>query len=75
MPDTRKIADSRNACREIPRFYHKYREEDPAATGTESCKDLMGKRQLYNLLEDGINDIKKGNILTEEEMDKELDMM
>jgi hypothetical protein len=75
MPDIRKSADSRNAYGEFSQFYHKYREGDPAVTSAETREDLTGKRKLYALLEDGINDIKKGNILTEEEMDKELDMM
>jgi len=33
------------------------------------------KRELYKLLEDGINDIKNGNVLSEEEMDKSIDLM
>jgi hypothetical protein len=75
MPDIRKSADSRNAYSEISRFCHKYRAGDPAVAGTETGKDVMGKRRLYDLLKDSIHDIKNGNILTEEEMDKELDMM
>jgi hypothetical protein len=30
---------------------------------------------LYNLLEEAENDVKNGNYLTEEEMDKEIDLM
>jgi hypothetical protein len=41
----------------------------------ETYEEITGKRELYNLLEDGISDIKNGNILTEEEMDKSLDLM
>ncbi|MDR1230932.1 MAG: antitoxin PHD [Spirochaetaceae bacterium] len=70
-----KSADSRNAYREISRFHHKYPEGSPVAASVEIREDLSEKRKLYDLLEDGINDIQKGHILTEEEMDKELDMM
>jgi hypothetical protein len=38
-------------------------------------EEITGIRELYRLLEDGIDDIKNGNILTEEEMDKSLDIM
>jgi PHD/YefM family antitoxin component YafN of YafNO toxin-antitoxin module len=84
MPTIRKSADLRNAYGEISEFCHKYREPifitrngegDMAVMSIETYEDLIGKRKLYNLLEEGINDIKNGNILTEEEMDKELDMM
>jgi PHD/YefM family antitoxin component YafN of YafNO toxin-antitoxin module len=84
MPAIRKSADLRNAYNEISQFCHKYREPvfitkngegDLAVMSIETYEDLIGKRKLYNLLEDGINDIKNGNILTEEEMDKELDLM
>jgi PHD/YefM family antitoxin component YafN of YafNO toxin-antitoxin module len=84
MPTIRKSADLRNAYSEISEFCHKYREPvfitkngegDLAVMSIETYEDLVGKRKLYNLLEDGINDIKNGNIITEEEMDRELDMM
>jgi PHD/YefM family antitoxin component YafN of YafNO toxin-antitoxin module len=72
----------RNAYGEISEFCHKYREPifitrngegDLAVMSIETYEDLIGKRKLYNLLEEGINDIKSGNILTEEEMDKEME--
>ena len=84
MPTIRKSADLRNAYGEISEFCHKYREPvfitkngegDLAVMSIETYEDLIGKRKLYNLLEDGINDIKNGNVLTEEEMDKELNLM
>jgi PHD/YefM family antitoxin component YafN of YafNO toxin-antitoxin module len=84
MPTIRKSADLRNAYSEISEFCHKYREPvfitkngagDLAVMSIETYEELIGKRKLYNLLEDGINDIKNGNILTEEEMDKDLDLM
>jgi PHD/YefM family antitoxin component YafN of YafNO toxin-antitoxin module len=84
MPVIRKSADLRNAYSEISEFCHKYREPifitkngdgDLAVMSIETYEDLIGKKKLYNLLEDGINDIKNGDILTEEEMDKEMSLM
>jgi PHD/YefM family antitoxin component YafN of YafNO toxin-antitoxin module len=84
MPAIRKSADLQNAYSEISEFCHKYREPvfitkngegDLAVMSIETYEDLVGKRRLYNLLEDGIDDIKNRNILTEEEMDKELELM
>jgi PHD/YefM family antitoxin component YafN of YafNO toxin-antitoxin module len=84
MPTIRKSADLRNAYSEISEFCHKYREPvfitkngegDLAVMSIETYEELTGKRKLYSLLNDGINDIKNGNILTEEEMDRELDSM
>jgi PHD/YefM family antitoxin component YafN of YafNO toxin-antitoxin module len=84
MPAIRKSTDLRNAYSEISEFCHKYREPvfitkngegDLAVMSIETYEDLIGKRKLYNLLEDGINDIRNGNILTEEEMDKEMELM
>jgi PHD/YefM family antitoxin component YafN of YafNO toxin-antitoxin module len=84
MPTIRKSADLRNSYGEISEFCHKYREPvfitkngegDLAVMSIETYEALTGRRNLYSLLEDGINDIKYGNILTEEEMDRELDLM
>jgi PHD/YefM family antitoxin component YafN of YafNO toxin-antitoxin module len=84
MPTIRKSADLRNAYSEISEFCHKYREPvfitkngagDLAVMSIETYEEITGKRKLYNLLEDGITDIKNGNILTEEEMDRSLDLM
>jgi len=38
-------------------------------------EEIAGKQELYKFLEDGINDIKNGNVLSEEEMDKSIDLM
>ncbi|GHU16415.1 prevent-host-death protein [Spirochaetia bacterium] len=84
MPAIRKSADLRNAYSEISEFCHKYREPvfitkngagDLAVMSIETYEEITGRRELYKLLEDGINDIKNGNILTEEEMDRSLDLM
>ena len=84
MPAIRKSAVLRNAYSEISEFCHKYREPvfitkngagDLAVMSIETYEEITGRRELYKLLEDGINDIKNGNILTEEEMDRSLDLM
>jgi prevent-host-death family protein len=78
MPTIRPSADLRNNYNEISELCHEYAEPvfitkngtgDIAVMSIETYEDLIGKRKLYDLLEDGIN------ILTEEEMDKELDIM
>ena len=84
MPVIRKSADLRNAYSEISEFCHKYREPifitkngegDLAVMSIETYEEITGKRRLYNLLEEGVNDIKNGNILSEEEVDTVLDSM
>jgi hypothetical protein len=43
--------------------------------GTETYETITRKQQLCNLLEEADNDIENGNFLTEEEMEKEIDLM
>jgi hypothetical protein len=74
MPAIKKSADLRNAYRE-PIFFTKKGEGDLSVIGIETYEELTGRGTLYNLLQEGINDIRNENILTEEEMDKELDLM
>ena len=84
MPVIRKSADLRNSYADISDFCHKYREPvfitrngegDLAVMSIETYEEITGKQKLYKLLEEGENDIKKGIFLTEEEMDKEMDLM
>ena len=84
MPVIRKSADLRNSYSDISDFCHKYREPvfitrngvgDLAVMSIATYEEIIGKRNLYNLLDEGLNDIKNGNVLSEEEMDKELDLM
>jgi len=84
MPVIRKSADLRNSYSEISDFCHKYREPvfitrngegDLAVMSIATYEELTGIRSLYKLLEEGENDIKNGRFLTEEEMDKALDLM
>ena len=84
MPSIRNSADLLNNYGEISTFCHEYREPvfltkngegDLAVMSIETYEEITGKRELYRLLEDGINDIKNGNILSEEEMDKSINLM
>jgi len=84
MPVIRKSADLRNSYSDISAFCHKYREPvfitkngmgDLAVMSIATYEEIIGKQKLYNLLEEGMQDIKNGNVLSEEEMDKELDLM
>ena len=84
MPVIRKSADLRNSYAEISNFCHKYREPvfitrngsgDLAVMSIEKYEEIIGRQNLYKLLEEGENDIKNGNFLTEEEMEKEMELM
>ena len=84
MPEIRKSADLRNSYSDISDFCHKYREPvfitrngegDLAVMSIETYEEITGKQKLLTLLEEGENDIKNGKFLTEEEMEKEMDLM
>jgi prevent-host-death family protein len=84
MPAIRKSADLRNKYGEISEFCHTYREPvfitkngegDLAVMSIETYEELAGKLELYQLLQDGLTQIKNGEIITEEEMDQALDLM
>ncbi|GHU87429.1 prevent-host-death protein [Spirochaetia bacterium] len=81
MPAIRASADLRNDYGEISTFCHENREPifitengrgDLAVMSIETYEEFMGKIELYQLLEVGLNQIKNGEIITEEEMMKEL---
>ena len=84
MPVIKKSAELRNNYGEISAFCHKYREPifitkngegDLAVMSIETYETLSGKNELYQLIQEGIDDIKNGRTLTEEEMDRSLDLM
>jgi prevent-host-death family protein len=75
MPVIRKSADLRNSYSEISDFCHKNREPvfitkngagDLAVMSIETYDEITGRRKLYNLLEEGLIDIKNGDTLSEE---------
>lgn len=84
MPAIRKSADLINNFNEIMEFCQNYREPvfitnndqgQLAVMSKEMYEEITGIQRLYSLLAEGENDIKEGRILTEEEMDREIDLM
>ena len=77
MPAIRKSADLRNNYGEISEFCHSYREPifitkngqgDLAVMSIAYYEELMGRLNLYQAIQVGLNDIENGEIVTEEEM-------
>jgi PHD/YefM family antitoxin component YafN of YafNO toxin-antitoxin module len=77
MPTIRKSADLRNNYGKISDFCHKYREPvfitkngegDLAVMSIETYEELMGRLELYEAIEVGMNQIENGETITEEEM-------
>ena len=77
MPAIRKSADLRNKYGEISEFCHTYREPifitkngqgDLAVMSIETYEELMGRLELYQAIEVGLNQIKNGETISEEEM-------
>jgi PHD/YefM family antitoxin component YafN of YafNO toxin-antitoxin module len=82
MPVIKKSADLRNNYSEISAFCHKYREPifitkngegDLAVMSIETYETLFGKNELYRFIQEGIDDIKNGKTLTEEEVVKNME--
>jgi PHD/YefM family antitoxin component YafN of YafNO toxin-antitoxin module len=81
MPAIRKSADLRNSYGKISEFCHKYREPifitkngegDLAVMSIETYEELSGKNELYKFIQDGIDDIENGRIVTESEILKNM---
>jgi len=81
MPAIRKSADLRNNYGEISEFCHNYREPifitkngqgDLAVMSIETYEEIIGKLELYKQIQIGINQIKKGEIVSEEKMMKKI---
>ena len=53
--------------------YRKNGEGDLAVMSIETYETLSGKNELYQLIQEGIDDIKNGRTLTEEEIIKNMD--
>jgi PHD/YefM family antitoxin component YafN of YafNO toxin-antitoxin module len=82
MPVIKKSADLLNNYSEISAFCHKYREPifitksgegDLAVMSIETYETLSGKNELYRFIQEGIDDIKNGKTLTEEEVVKNME--
>lgn len=70
MPTIRPSSDLRNSYNEISEFCHKYNEPvyitkngtgDLAVMSIETYEKLVGKFELYSMLEKGLADIDNGN--------------
>jgi len=77
MPAIRKSADLRNNYSEISEFCHNYREPifitkngqgDLAVMSISHYEELIGRLELYQAIQIGLNQIENGEIITEEEM-------
>ena len=72
MPSIKSSTDLRNNYNEISAFCHKNREPvyitkngqgDLAVMSIETYEMLVGRMELYRLLDEGEADIQKGNII------------
>ena len=70
MPNIRSSADLRNSYNDISEFCHTYCEPvfitkngkgDLAVMSIETYEQLVGRFELYGLLQDGLNDVKNQN--------------
>ena len=69
MPHIRSSADLRNCYNEISTFCHEYAEPvfitkngkgDLAVMSIEAYEQLVGRCELYGLLQDGMDDLSEG---------------
>ena len=81
MPKIKKISDLVNNYGEISDYCHSYREPvfltkdgrgDLAVMGLETYDELIGRLELYQAIETGLDQIKRGEIITEKQMMKNL---
>ena len=77
MPTIRPSSDLRNKYNEISEFCHKYSEPvyitkngqgDLAVLSIETFERLVGKFELYRLLDEGMNDIRSKRVLPAEDV-------
>ena len=82
MPEIRSSSDLRNNYNEISEFCHTYSEPvfltkngqgDLAVMSIEAYEQLLGRQELYNLLEQGYDDVKNGRVVSAEVAFKEVE--
>ena len=70
MPVIRSSADLRNGYNEISTFCHQYGEPvfitkngkgDLAVMSIEAYEQLLGRFEMYSLIQEGLDDIQSGN--------------
>ena len=83
MPVIRKSADLKDNYTEISDFCHKFREPifltrngegDLAVMSIETYEEIAGRNELYRLIQEGIDDIDNGKVLTEKEVLKNMEI-
>ena len=83
MPVIRKSADLLNNFNEIRDFCNNYREPifltndgkgELAVMSIETYDEIAGTNELYKLIQEGIDDIKNGRVLTEKEIVNNMEM-
>ena len=82
MPSIRPSSDLRNKYNEISDFCHKYSEPvyitkngqgDLAVMSIETFERIIGKFELYNLLNEGINDVRNNRVLSAEDVFRQVE--
>ncbi len=82
MPNIRPSSDLRNKYNEISEFCHKYSEPvyitkngqgDLAVMSIETFERLVGKFELYKLLDEGMDAIKNNKVLPAEDVFKQIE--
>jgi prevent-host-death family protein len=82
MPSIRPSSDLRNKYNEVSEFCHKYSEPvyitkngqgDLAVMSIETYERLVGKFELYTLLEEGLKDIKNNRVMLAEDVFKQIE--
>ena len=82
MPNIRPSSDLRNKYNEISEFCHKYSEPvyitkngkgDLAVMSIETFEKLVGKFELYKLLNEGLDAKKAGKVLPAEDVFKKIE--
>ncbi|MBQ6487959.1 MAG: type II toxin-antitoxin system Phd/YefM family antitoxin [Solobacterium sp.] len=81
MPKIRSSADLRNNYNEISNFCHQYSEPvfitkngkgDLAVLSIEAYEKLVGRFELYGLLQNGLDDISAGKTVASEQVMSEI---
>jgi len=82
MPSIRPSSDLRNKYNEISEFCHQYSEPvyitkngkgDLAVMSIETFERLVGKFELYKLLDQGLDDKKDNKVLPAEDVFKDIE--
>lgn len=82
MPSIRPSSDLRNKYNEISDFCHKYSEPvyitkngqgDLAVMSIETFERIIGKFELYKLLNEGINDVRNNRALSAEDVFRQVE--